>query len=236
MGCCSNQRHVLSSDDSNPFNELGDARDYDYNMFTELGAWAKKVHIKPSKISKTVKASAKEEIKIQRTARYIAGPKKPDHDPLVVIRNDKDVDKASDLITALPSTAKGIAKVANRLVGKVELRPNEMLVMVDSGSFVHAVDAQILPCTEEEDKQVAETACGGILKKLSSANVLAEMGGVTTSVKSYHKRIKVPILSVRRLCRDGSRCLIKRRGGHIENLRTGKRFASSSIKVCTLLR
>ena len=50
-------------------------------MLTELGAWANKEHIKKSKISKTVKASSKEEIKIQSRARYIAEPKKPDHDP-----------------------------------------------------------------------------------------------------------------------------------------------------------
>ena len=79
--------------------------------------------------------------------------------PILIIREDKDADKASDLITALSLTAKVIAKVAKPLVGKVELRPDEMLVMVDSGSFVHAIDAQvekalqgieIVPPTNEE--------------------------------------------------------------------------------------
>lgn len=60
----------------------------------------------------------------------------------MLIQTDIDVDKASDLIQALPQDRKGIAKVAKKVMRRVTLESDEMRAMIDSGSFAHAVDAE----------------------------------------------------------------------------------------------
>ena len=70
----------------------------------------------------------------------------------------------------------------NKKLAKVEVAPDEILCMVDSGSFVHAIDADVeLPDHNirendpEERPIVCETARGGILKKLGTVRVNGEV-------------------------------------------------------------
>ena len=77
-------------------------------------------------------------------------PKPNDHDVVapqpkadrpIVIKNEKDLSKLVGKISALPSQPKEIAKVYKR-ISKLDLQPGEKLCMVDSGSFIHAIDAE----------------------------------------------------------------------------------------------
>ena len=61
---------------------------------------------------------------------------------MVIVWNNKDADAACNIMAALPRDKRGLAKAMNKLA-KVEFTPNEIFCMDDSGSFVHAVDADV---------------------------------------------------------------------------------------------
>ena len=91
-----------------------------------------------------------------------------------------------------------MAKAAKKLA-KVEVAPDEILCMVDSGSFLHAIDADVeLPdhnIRENDPKErpmVCETACGGILKKLDTFCVNGEVGNEKVAIEFDHMRIRTP--------------------------------------------
>ena len=67
-------------------------------------------------------------------------------------------------------------------------------MMVDSGSFTHAADCEkedvlkalsdfIMAPTPAEQEEIAETACGGILKKLGTLRVNATVDGEPIMIK-----------------------------------------------------
>lgn len=196
-------------------------------MLESLNTWDAEVHVKPQK--KQISAVARE---IAKYCRYIDSAVKPEG---LTVKNDKDISKAEHLIKPLPHGRKEIAKVANKLSNTIQLDAGEMLVMVDSGRFTHAADCgrecalqaltqYIKAPTPAEQAEIAETACGGILKKLGTLKVNALADGETVAIKCDHRRVKVPILSVRRLCKDGNHCVIHKKGGFIYNEATGKRI------------
>ena len=203
-------------------------QEYDADMMQSLNNWAAKVHVKPHKKKKT-SAVAKE---IAKDCQYIQSAVKAEG---LTVKNDKDISKAEHLIKPLPYGRKEIAKVAKKLNNNIHLEADEMLVMIDSGSFTHAADCDresalqalsqfIKAPTPAEQAEIAETACGGILKKLGTLKVNALVDGETVAIKFDHRRVKVPILSVRRLCKDGNYCVIHKKGGFIFNEATGKRI------------
>lgn len=57
---------------------------------------------------------------------------------------------------------------------------------------------------------------------LGTLTIDVEMDGANAIIKFDHRKVKVPIISVRRLCRDGNLCLIHRKGGYIEKIGSGK--------------
>ena len=152
-------------------------------------------------------------------------------DKPIVVRTEKDLALLSGRIAALPVQPKEIAKVY-KIISKIELKPGERLCMVDSGSFIHAIDAENdLPDHEiqwlsedESNKGVAETACGGILRLLGLVKCTGEVDGNEVSILWNHMKVKCPILSVLRLTKDRNEVIIREDGGEIINLKTGKRI------------
>ena len=61
---------------------------------------------------------------------------------MVIVRNNKDADAACIIMAAVPRDKMGLAKGVKKL-GTVEVTPNEILRLVDSGGFVHAIDADV---------------------------------------------------------------------------------------------
>ena len=55
-------------------------------------------------------------------------------------------------------------------------------------------------------------------------------------IKFDHRRVKVPILSVRRLCRDGHYCVIHKKGGYICNETTGQKIHFMELNGVYYLR
>ena len=166
---------------SNSFTGLDDnAQEYDKGALASLNTWAHRVHIVRTKKSKSDDRSSK----IDRTARYIEGPKKPESSgEAVIIRKDKDVDKATAMMLALPTHRKAIARIIKKLPKPPSGR-DEINVLMDSGSFTHALDADIeLPgwLIEPPDQsmadKVAETACSGHLKATGAVTILGTVDG-----------------------------------------------------------
>ena len=114
---------------------------------------------------------------------------------------------------------------------RVNVGPDEILAMIDTGPFAHAINARknlpqhsIEAVDEEMRGKVAETACGGILKVLGSVTVNATADGMPVRVRFNDMDVQCAILSVRRLCMDGHDVYLNYDGGYIENIESGKRI------------
>ena len=99
------------------------------------------------------------------------------------------------LMAALPSRPKKLAKTARKI--DLELEDGEILAMVNSGSFLHAIDAELdLPghffeALDGKDRsKSAETACGANPKRLGTARTESQR-----EVESHEGENSYPIPS-----------------------------------------
>ena len=112
--------------------------------------------------------------------------------------------------------------------------------MVDSGSFCHAIAPEMLPDHEivalgiNESSQDAESACGGIMKRLGRVKTRGLVNDVPLNVRWNVMNVKVPILSVRKLVRDNHNVWFEQQGGYILNLLTGEKFHFLSFRAFTI--
>ena len=234
----------------NKFQPLDHQQEYSDEALKALNSWAGKVQREAtSKLPQSVRrakprptpttATTSDETMASAQSRYpgIGGmdikaptPTKTPNKP-VTIRDEKDLVKLAGKIHALPSHNKGVAK-AFKKISHVDVAEDEMLAMVDSGSFIHAIDAENhLPghpiewlSDEESRKGAAETACGGILRRLGLVRCHGTVDGHNVEIQWNHMRVKCPILSVLRLTKEGNEVIIRDDGGEIVNKASGKRI------------
>ena len=109
--------------------------------------------------------------------------------------------------------------------------------MVDSGSFCHAIDAQeqlpdheITPLGISENSQEAESACGGIMKRLGRVKTKGLVAGIPLDIRWNAMKVKVPILSVRKLIQGNHTVWFEKHGGYILNLLTGEKLPFFEIQ------
>ena len=114
----------------------------------------------------------------------------------------------------------------------MECGPDEFLVLIDTGSLTHAVNAkthlpahEILAVPKSEVHKTAETTCGGTLQMLGKVKATGTIGGVRISMTWSHMEVKCPILSVRCLVDDGHDVWIRKGGGCIRHLESNKEIA-----------
>ena len=77
---------------------------------------------------------------------------------------------------------------------------------------------------QSQEKGCAETACGGILRRLGLVKVQGQVDGNNVEILWNHMHVKCPILSVLRLAQDGNEVIMRQDGGEIVNVETGKRL------------
>ena len=170
---------------SNSFTGLdADSQEYDKGALASLNNWAHRVHV----------VRAKKRKSDDRTARYIEGSKKPESSgEAVIIRRDKDVDKASVMMPVLPTDRKSLAKNIKKLPKPPSDR-EEIVVLMDSGSVTHALDADVElpgwllePPVKNMADKIAETACGGHLKATGAVTILGNVDGhqIRSSVRAH---------------------------------------------------
>jgi hypothetical protein len=182
---------------------------------------------KKPKASKTLSTEARE---IDKLSNFVSSKKKPSN-RIVVVHSEKELEKASHLIAPLPTDPKGISKLAKKFDGHIKLAHDEKLVMVDSGSFCHAIDAEVelpehelIQLSKNEGKGDGESACGSIMRRLGKVKTQGSVEGVSLNVLWNSMKVKVPILSVRRLVRDCHSVRFRDDGGYIRNLTTGEKI------------
>ena len=104
--------------------------------------------------------------------------------------------------------------------------------MIYSGADIHAMDAETeLPnhemswhSAEEQQRGIAETACGGILKRLGKVNTVGKVGDIGVDITWNHMKVKCPILSVLRLAKEGHDIWLHKDGGEVIDSKTGKKM------------
>ena len=152
---------------------------------------------------------------------------------MVIVKSEKDMDKIMGRMAALPTDRKGLSKAAKKVIKHkdVQLENDEFLAMLDSGSFLHAINAaevlplhKISPPGPRERRRKAETACGGILDILGTVDVDANVDGHKVGIRFNHMNVNSPILSVRRLVKDGHEVYIGKGGGFVRHIESGRRL------------
>ena len=152
---------------------------------------------------------------------------------LVVVKTMKDLDKLDGKMAALSLDNKSLSRSVKKILKnmRVECENDEVLAMIDSGSFTHAANAEvhlpgheILPPGPKEKRRKAETACGGLLDIKGLVDVEAEVNGHSLGIKFCHMDVNTPIISVRKLVKDGYDIFICEGGGFIRHMATGKRL------------
>ena len=193
--------------ETNRLQAFGDGTGIDSETVDCLNSWAEKVNMgKPESQSARKKRS------------------KP-------ISSVKDLEKLVGPMASLTLDNKSLAKWVKAVLKemRIECDNDEILAMIDSGSFTHAADAEvhlpgheILPPGPRERRRKAETACGGILDIKGLVNISAEVNGNALDIQFCHMKVNTPIISVRRLVKDGYEILICDGGGFIRHMETGK--------------
>ena len=218
----------------NRFEGLEISHSAEADMMEHLNSWAHNVHHAHSKgISKgkSRKARTAEERDIEKACKFVEGNRRPKSQPIVILNNERDVTQASDVIKALPSDRKSLTKAINRVSKRIELAHDERLVMVDSGSFTHAINAgvdlpqhSVVPIGPNERSGDGESACGSVMKRKGRVKTQGSVAGKSLNVKWTVMDVKVPILSVRKLVRDKHSVRFHEDGGYIRNLITGEKL------------
>ena len=233
-----NAQRISSINHVNSFSGLDDGVaecTLDNDTVAALNSWASNVSIAQNVSGKNRQNLSKG--KLDRTARYIESNQKSDR--VIVVKNARDANKLENQIASVPQSRKTLARTMKR-VSRIRLDEHERLVMVDSGAFEHAIDCDkeipeslgyvIHPPSEADLKKTAETACGGILKILGKFTLHGTVDGSNISVPFKHMKVQCPILSVRRLVRDGNEVHFDKSGGWIKNMQSGKKIRFFSFQ------
>ena len=224
----------------NKFAGLDEHQEYDPETLSALNQWAHNVRVSPKK-ERRPKPENPLSAKLNRTLNYVNGGKKPDAveefpvlkemkvDPNRGPRTDKETDVILRQISAyIPPTTANKARAARR-IGNWDLEDDELLALVDTGSFTHAIDAgvelpdhQVQLCDPDAPGTSAETAGGAVLKKLGTVATTSIIDGIEVGIQWDHMQVSTPILSVRKLVKDGNDVYINKQGGYIRHLASGK--------------
>ena len=116
-------------------------------------------------------------------------------------------------------------------MGKWNLKDDEIVAIFDTGSFTHAIETEkLLPdfeieaCDSDAPGTSAETAGGDVLRKLGSVRTPTDIDGVNVDIKWDHMRVNTPIISARKLVKEGNDVQLTGFGWQITHLRSGKRM------------
>ena len=192
----------------NSFADLSDGdeseEDLDDSIMESFANFAHKVKMAPAKKLKKKKGSIK-----------IASLKDLD----LQIASNPQAFKSESL------NSKRLQRSLRRTPMDIQLDDDEILALIDTGSSIHAADADIhfpeysklvrKPASQKSPK--ATTAGGHKLANLGKFVVSAETNGQQVSIPFNHMKVQLPILSVRQMMRKGGQMVLTDSGGSITN-------------------
>ena len=190
----------------NPFEEFAEEDDLDEDTLNHFSKWAHKVHIEKK-----------------------APGRSPASKPLrITSLKDLDEQMSKDpRLAALPSNTKKLQRKIRKLEAEnIHLEDDEMLALVDTGSNIHAADAEVhfpeyvksvRPTSASQRGQSATAAGGHKIFNMGKFVVSATADGQDVRVPFNHMKVKLPILSVREMMSKGSLMTLTEHGGVICN-------------------
>ena len=130
-------------------------------------------------------------------------------------------------LAALPSNTRKLQRRIQRLEAEqIDLADDEMLALVDTGSNIHAADADVhfplysglVRSTPASRRGHTATAAGEQkLQNLGKFVVHGNADGQDLRIPFNHMKVKLPILSVRELMTKGCKMTLTENGGVIQN-------------------
>ena len=194
----------------NPFDDLAESDDDDAeelpdDIVTHFSKWAKvKTAAHPKKKKKNAQSSASDV-----------------PDSAIRIASLKEFEKQAPKLASSPANTKKLQRALKKLPQEIELENDEVLCLIDTGSTVHAANAQThfsqyVPYVKQTKAQLkgggATTACGGHLPNKCRFIVNAIADGHDVSVPFTNMDVQLPILSARQMTTKGSPHDLGRRG------------------------
>ena len=135
------------------------------------------------------------------------------------------------IIAALPEDRKSLAKLAKRCPTDETLGEDEVYMMMDSGAGCNGGKCKDLfpkyrvqKHSKTRPQQNVVSACGTKLPHRGHVNLNVEIGGEDHKIPMDDIDVDLPILSVRRIVRQGNLVKFRRGGGYIRNAKTGTRL------------
>ena len=135
-------------------------------------------------------------------------------------------------LTALPTNTKKLQRALRKLNDvDFDLEADEVLALVDTGSSIHAADAdmhfgdyasQVRRPKSASITGAATTAGGHKLENLGKFVVNATTNGHDIKIPFNHMKVKLPILSVRQMLNKGGQLSLNEAGGSITNPHAGQ--------------
>ena len=135
------------------------------------------------------------------------------------------------IIAALPEDRKSLAKLAKRCPSDEMLGEGEVYMMMDSGAGCNGGKCKELfpkyrvqKHSKTRPQQNVVSACGTKLPHRGHVNLNVEIGGEDHKIPMDDIDVDLPILSVRRIVRQGNPVNFRQGGGYIRNARTGTKL------------
>ena len=196
----------------NAFAELGedDPEDFDDGVLNHFAQWNQDVR-SASRPAKSILRNAQAPVTVATVAELDA-------------RVGLDA-----RFSSLPTNTKRLNKLLRKTPEQISLENDEVLALIDTGSSIHAADAEVhFPTYKGHVREssanrrghAATSAGGHQLANLGKFSVRAETDGQEVVVPFNNMKVKLPILSVRQMMRKGSKLVLEDEGGRIENSRT----------------
>ena len=85
-------------------------------------------------------------------------------------------------------------------------------------------DFELIPLKESQQGKDGESACGGVMRRLGKVKTQGTVDGMALDLTWDAMKVKVPIISVRKLVRDYHNVYFKQSGGFIKDLRSGNKL------------
>ena len=150
----------------------------------------------------------------------------------IVIRNvdELDSEEVKNIIHALPSDRKALAKLAKKCPTDVALEQGEIWVLADTGSTKNALKisrdcpeyARLLrPNAASRRGGGAESACGGFIQERGEVTLVGRIDDEDHEITFSDMDVTMPIASMRKAVKKGSDLIITSDGGRITNKQTG---------------
>ena len=132
-----------------------------------------------------------------------------------------------------PIKRQELSRALRKLPRNTPLADDEILALVDTGSNIHAADADVhVPdcaplvrrAPTQKSSHAATTADGHRLDNLGKFTISASANGQDIKIPFNHMKVKLPILSVRQMLSKGGRLGLTETSGCITNSRTRQRI------------